>query len=156
MQFTAFDAKPRASISVIMFRIIAHTLIPISQDNDIVDPSYVSFVALTLILKLLLLQGIEMDSKNSDRDDGYKPFDYYNPDVWSNPLFWVNAFKAAVWLYFQYRNPSLNPFSPFTYFGGKFCRYCYAPIVFQSDRKPERCNFCQKRIIWSGRKQQIN
>jgi hypothetical protein len=31
-----------------------------------------------------------------------------------------------------------------------FCGYCCARIVFQSDRKPERCNYCQKRIIWSG------
>jgi hypothetical protein len=34
-----------------------------------------------------------MDGRDKVRDDGYKPFDYYNPDVLSNPFFWVNVYQ---------------------------------------------------------------
>jgi hypothetical protein len=97
----------------------------------------------------MLIHGITMDSTDNDRDDGYTPIDYYNLNLWSNPLFWVNAFRLAVWLYFL---PKLNTLPPLKHIGAKFCGYCYAPIIFQSDRKPERCKYCQKRIIWSERR----
>ena len=35
-----------------------------------------------------------------DNDVGFRPFDYYNPELLTNPLFWFNAFRLGVFLYF--------------------------------------------------------
>ena len=80
-----------------------------------------------------------------DKDVGFRPFDYYNPELLTNPLFWVNAFRFGVFLYFL---PKLNTLPVLTWIGAKFCGNCCAPIVFQSDRKPTHCDMCLQRILW--------